>query len=280
MKKIISVSRRTDIPAFFGEWFSVKLKCGFADYKNPFSGKIQRVSLLKEDVSCFVFWSKNFIPFVPVLKDLKENGYNFYFNYTINNYPKIFEPALPDLELLINNLKLLSDSYSSETINWRYDPIIISGHTDIDFQINNFRSLAENLKGYVKRCFISFVSLYKKVVRNFEKLEKLGNVKIYEPDQLIKIEIANMLSEIAQDDGIKVYSCCSDYLVHGLINKASCIDGKLIVDLFYNDKIVDFKNKIKPTRDGCGCYESIDIGEYNTCGHNCVYCYANKLNYF
>jgi DNA repair photolyase len=279
MKKIISVSRRTDIPAFHGEWFSAKMNDGFADYKNPFSGKIHRVSLLKEDVSSFVFWSKNFIPFVPVLKELKEKGFNFYFNYTINNYPKIFEPNLPELELLISNLKFLSDSYSPDTINWRYDPIIISDLTDFQYHFNNFRSLAENLKGYVKRCFISFVCLYKKVTRNFEKLEKANNVKITEPENPLKIELANRLSEIALNNGIKVYSCCSDYLVQKSVNKGSCIDGSLVSDLFYQDKNPDFNIKIKPTRDGCGCYESTDIGEYDTCSHNCIYCYANKSNY-
>ena len=27
-------------------------------------------------------------------------------------------------------------------------------------------------------------------------------------------------------------------------------------------------------REGCGCFESKDIGDYDTCPHGCVYCYA------
>jgi DNA repair photolyase len=36
------------------------------------------------------------------------------------------------------------------------------------------------------------------------------------------------------------------------------------------------KLKPKPTRKGCGCIESTDIGTYDTCRFGCRYCYAAK----
>ena len=44
---IISVSRRTDIPAFYGEWFEQRVSEGFVDVPNPFNRKVRRVSLLE-----------------------------------------------------------------------------------------------------------------------------------------------------------------------------------------------------------------------------------------
>jgi hypothetical protein len=35
--RIISVSRRTDIPAFYAPWFLNRLREGFAGYVNPFA---------------------------------------------------------------------------------------------------------------------------------------------------------------------------------------------------------------------------------------------------
>jgi hypothetical protein len=35
--RIVSVSRRTDIPAFYGEWFKQRVRQGWAVSCNPFS---------------------------------------------------------------------------------------------------------------------------------------------------------------------------------------------------------------------------------------------------
>ena len=274
MRKIISASRRTDIPAFYGDWFMNRLKEGFAGYVNPFWGQKYTVSLTLDNVACFVFWSKNFIPFVDKLKTIDKIGYKFYFNYTINGFPYIFERNVLKKDLLIDNLKKLSDMYSPEYINWRYDPIIISDITNYDFNLKNFDYIASKIEKYVERCFFSFVFLYGKVKKNFIDIQKESRIKIYNPDNDLKIKLANKLADIANQYGIKMYSCCGDYLLGPKIEKAHCIDAKLIKNLFYNNKD-EFKYRIKPTRKECGCTESTDIGTYNTCAHGCMYCYAN-----
>ena len=110
MKKIISVSRRTDIPAFYGDWFMNRLKEGFVGYINPFGGQKYIVSLKPEDVICFVFWSKNYEPFIEKLKIVEDRGYKFYFNYTITGLPNIFECNLVEKEIAIDALKKI-ESY-------------------------------------------------------------------------------------------------------------------------------------------------------------------------
>ena len=271
MRRIISVSRRTDIPAFYGDWFMRRLKEGFAGVVSPFGGRKYVVSLKPEDVVCFVFWSKNFRPFLENLKIIDGLDYKFYFNYTVTALPDTFESNV-EKQSAIETLKLLSRIYTPRHINWRFDPIIISGVCNRDFYIKAFEKLALEFEGFVERCYFSFVTEYNKVKRNFEELERAKGVKITDCSVDIKIELANELASIAERHGIQMFSCCGDYLVNNSIKKAHCIDGGIIRELFFSDGL---SYNHKPTRKECGCTESTDIGTYDTCPHGCVYCYAN-----
>lgn len=42
---IISASRRTDIPALYGDWFINRVRAGFAVVRNPADGRPVRVPL-------------------------------------------------------------------------------------------------------------------------------------------------------------------------------------------------------------------------------------------
>lgn len=91
---IISVSRRTDIPAFYSDWFFNRLEEGFVYVKNPMNiNQIRKISLKKEDVDCFVFWTKNATNLTKRLDEL--NGYNYYFQYAINGYNLDIEVNVP-----------------------------------------------------------------------------------------------------------------------------------------------------------------------------------------
>ena len=185
--------------------------------------------------------------------------------------PEIFENHVNKQEA-INTLKYLSKTYSPAHLNWRFDPIIISNECYRSFFIEQFKKLVKEFAGLVERCYISFVTEYKKVITNFDEFEKTTALKIEYPDIDFKISLANELADIASGHGIQLYSCCCDYLINEKVQKAHCIDGAIIEKLFCPD---GFAYKEKHTRQECGCTESYDIGTYNTCPHGCIYCYAN-----
>jgi len=273
MSRIISVSRRTDVPAFYGSWFQQRLDEGFAGWVNPFGGQRYLVSLKPEDVTALVFWSKNYRPFLPVLEQVRAIGYPTVFNYTITGLPHEFESNLVPTEDAIDSLVELSRIYSPDHINWRYDPIVISSMTPPEFHEQRFAELCAQLQGHVKRCTFSFAIQYGKVARNYQLFEKEHSVKFVDPPQSEQIALASRLTDIATAHDIEMHTCCGDYLIDDRIKKAHCVDGNLISRLFYEGK---WKGAKKPTRKECGCTTSTDIGKYNSCPHGCIYCYANR----
>lgn len=272
--RIISASRRTDIPAFHADWFMSRVEEGFVKWRNPFGGREIETSLAPEDVAAIVFWSKNFGPLTPHLPNLAERGYRFLFHFTITGLPSIFEPHVPPTKVTIPIARELARRFGPETVLWRYDPILISDITPADYHKARFAELASELAGSTGRCYFSFPTFYGKVIRSAARLERETGLRCVDPPIQEKIELANELADIAESFGIRMFTCCGDYLLSDRISKAHCIDAELLSRL-YPDRA--FALRHKGTREECGCFESTDIGEYDTCGHGCVYCYAEWI---
>ena len=172
---ILSVSRRTDIPAFYSDWFFNRMKEGFVYVRNPMNiHQVSRITLSPEVVDCIVFWSKNPRPMLDRLGELKD--YMYYFQYTINAYDQGLEAGVPRKEGIINTFKVLSEAIGPKRVIWRYDPILLTETLDKDYHINYFEELAKRLEGYTNTCVISFVDLYKKTQRNLrDKIAMIGS---------------------------------------------------------------------------------------------------------
>jgi DNA repair photolyase len=270
---IISCSRRTDIPAFYSEWFMDKLKKGCCVTVNPYNPNQQtHISLKPEDVDLFVFWTKNPAPFLKNLDILNNLGYKYYFQYTLNDYPSYLEPHLPIIENRIDSLIKLSNLIGKNKIIWRYDPIIFTDKLDYRYHMTRFTNLLEKLRLYIDMIVISIYDNYVSSDKRLEKYE-IDVIKGLENTYEFK-KLMNQISYFSAEKGLKVYSCAEllNLEPYG-ISPGKCIDGEYIEKTF---NIESIKRKDKNQRKECGCIESKDIGAYNTCPHKCLYCYANK----
>ncbi|WFD09776.1 DUF1848 domain-containing protein [Tepidibacter hydrothermalis] len=266
---ILSVSRRTDIPAFYSDWFFYRLKEGYVYVKNPFNTKqISKIELNTHIVDCFVFWTKDPLPMMNRLDELRE--YNYYFQFTLTSYRKDVETNIRSKKDIIKTFKTLSNNIGKEKVIWRYDPILINDFYTKEYHYKWFEKFASELSNYTNKCVISFLDLYKKTERNTKELNiiKLNEKDIY--------EIAERFSNIGKEYNIDIETCSEAIdLSHYGIKKGKCIDDTLISEII--DSKIDIK-KDDTQREVCGCVKSVDIGQYNTCKHNCLYCYAN-FNY-
>ncbi|MBN2801792.1 MAG: DUF1848 domain-containing protein [Deltaproteobacteria bacterium] len=274
---IISCSRRTDIPALYSEWFKNRIKAGFCIVPNPFNtNQLSTVSLKKQVVDAIVFWSKNPEPMLPQIEMLKDKGYIFYFQYTLNNYPKMIEPSLPSLANRLETFESLSKMLGPWGAVWRYDPIIISSETPYSFHENNFTMLCTSLKGMTSRVVISIVDWYQKTTR---RINENGLTEIDKTEELPKskdmLELLETLAAIAKSYGLEIQTCAESENYENLgITKGKCIDDFIINKL---GGTVSYK-KDKGQREKCLCTKSRDIGINNTCTQGCTYCYATKNN--
>ncbi len=261
---IISASYKTDIPAFYGDWFGERLKSGFVDIRNPYNNRFSRVSLKSDDVDGFVFWTRNISPFLPRLEELQSDGRRFYIQYTITGYPKALESSVPDPVHAVQRVAQLAELYGPEKIVWRYDPILMSTLTPESFHLDTFTGLSEALAGQVTEVVVSFAQYYRKTVRNLKKLEQQGIV-CRDPDLPEKKALLERLSRVAAGNGQVMTVCSQSDLVTDRFSGAACIDAK---------RLGLGPGPDKGNRPGCLCMGSKDIGGYDSCLHGCTYCYA------
>lgn len=264
---ILSVSRRTDIPSYYAEWFYNRIKEGFVCVRNPMNPRqVSEIRITPDVVDCIVFWTKNPLPMMERLDKLK--AYPYYFQFTLTGYGNDVEVNLPDKKtMMIPMFQELSNRIGRERVIWRYDPIFFSDRYTVEYHIETFRAMAEALNGYTDKCVISFLDIYAKIRKNMEGLS------YYELEESELRSFAKEISRIAKQNHISVGSCAEkiDLEDCGIVHNC-CIDKRLI------EKLIGCKlsvGKDKNQRKECGCVESIDIGTYNTCRNGCAYCYAN-----
>lgn len=264
---ILSVSKRTDIPRFYSDWFFNRIEEGFVLVRNPFNyNQISKVAITTDVVDCIVFWTKDPVPMIDKLNLIKD--YNYYFQFTITPYDESIERNMREKKDIINTFIDLSNKIGKERIIWRYDPILINDKYTLDYHKKLFNRMCELISPYTNKCIISFLDGYKKISKNVSE----NNIRCLTEDEMK--HFGREFSSIAKKYNLKMETCAegidlSDYgIEHG-----SCIDKKMIEQVIGCE--LNKLNKSKE-RDNCGCYQSIDIGHYDTCANDCVYCYATR----
>lgn len=281
---IISASYKTDIPTFYGEWFMNRLRDGFCKMVNPYGRQVYTVNLRKEPdaegregVDGIVFWTKNVGPFMKYLPEMADRGYKFAVQHTINGYPRQLEARVVDYDQTVRHMHELAEFAAKHEMHppiWRYDPIVFTDLTSTDWHKGNFEKLARQLEGATDEVVVSFAQIYRKTRRNMDEAasaegfswsehEKIAGTNILPDDRAI--DLLTFLADVANTSSIELRICSQErYLVPGIIEEAHCIDADWFGGTY----------KRHGNRKECACSASRDIGEYDTCPHGCVYCYA------
>ena len=261
---ILNTGSRTDIPAYYSDWFYNRIEAGYVLVRNPYyPSQITKYQLSPAVIDVMVFCTKNPSPMLDRLSLL--SAFDTFWFVTITPYGTEIEPHVPPKEQVIASFRQLSATIGSSRISWRYDPVLITDTYSIAHHIEQFHRMAEALSGYTSQCVVSFIDLYEKTKRNFRGIRSVTN-----SEQEVLIEA---FSHIAKENGLQIHLCCEKAsLVRENVDADGCM-SKAVLEKALGCRL-DVPKK-KAARSECSCLLGADIGAYNTCGHGCLYCYAN-----
>lgn len=262
---ILNTGSRTDIPAFFSDWFYRRVGEGFVMARNPYRPElVSRYALDPQVVDSIVFCTKNPAPMLPRLAELA--AFRQFWFVTCTPYGPEIEPNVPGIDEVLASMVQLSKIAGPRATGWRYDPVFLSEKYTVERHLRTFEHMAAVLEGHVAFCVVSFIDLYAKTRRNFPEARP---VPIEEQRVIVR-----ELVRIGAAHGIGIRLCCED---PSLAECGACVGGCMTREVLERacDIKLDVPASKRSPRAQCDCLLGADIGAYNTCPHGCVYCYAN-----
>lgn len=261
---ILQTGMRTDIPAFYSEWFINRIKEGYVLVRNPYNpSNVTKYRINPDVVDLIAFCTKNPSPMLTQMDILKPYGQ--YWFVTITPYGKEIEPNVPDKRQVIKAFKALSKTVGIDSIGWRYDPIFITEKYSPEFHLKAFEKMAKALSGYTNTCIISFIDLYKKVIKNFPQARMVNKEE--------RLTIGKAFADIGRKYGITIKACAEgEELKPYGVDCNGCLTQSVYETALHSKLNMP---KRKGQRAECACFFGNDIGAYDTCRHFCKYCYAN-----
>ncbi|MDC7294722.1 DUF1848 domain-containing protein [Butyrivibrio sp. DSM 10294] len=261
---IIQTGSRTDIPAFYADWFANRLREGFVYVRNPYNMTyVTKYVLHPSVVDLFSFCSKNPEPMLKYLDLLRP--YGTYWYVTITGYGRDIEPNVPEIPEVTETFKRLSEFAGVDSMGWRYDPIFLDEKYTVGYHLEKFAEIAKTLEGYTETAVISFIDLYQKVKKNFPEAKTIEKKdRLYLGENMVKIAAEHGMTLRPCGEGNELEQFGADC--------SGCMTQEIFEKAVHNTMAFP---KNKNTRAICDCFLGNDIGMYNTCLHMCRYCYAN-----
>ena len=262
---ILNTGCRTDIPAYYGEWFYNRIREGFVLARNPYRPEqVLKYRLDPAVVDALCFCTKNPQPMLSRLGEL--NAFRQFWFVTVTPYGREIEPSVPEKARVLESVRQLSAWVGERAVGWRYDPVFITERYSLEYHLRSFERMSAALSGYVNSCVVSFIDLYEKTRRNFPQ------AKAVSPDE--QKRLIQAFVEIGRKHRISIRTCCenADLAQYGA-DVSGCMT-RAVLEKALDCRLNVPKSKKSP-RAECECLLGADIGMYNTCPHGCVYCYAN-----
>ena len=219
---ILNTGSRTDIPAYYSDWFYHRIQEGYVMVRNPYyPQQVTRYQLEPNLIDVIVFCTKNPQPMLERISQLSH--FQQFWSVTITPYGRDIEPHVPLKERVMDSFQQLSDIVGAKAMSWRYDPVFISEKYSMAYHIESFEQMATVLQGYTQQCVVSFIDLYEKTKRNFPSVREVTAAE--------QAELIEAFSEIAREHDMQIHLCCeNEELIRDHVDAAGCLSQSILED--------------------------------------------------
>lgn len=261
---ILSASVNADVPARYVAWFQHRLDAGYLRVAGSDPWKQRKIVLDRSHIDGIVFWTRDVIPFVPVLDTLRRRGIAFVVQYAVTR------GQLQSAGAAIEAMHALSRRFGSRALVWRYDPVIMDDHHNLEAHVESFTGLAQALAGVVDEGIVAFARPQASA-RGDRDAVVGSHPDTRRPASDHRRELVRRLAEIARDRAMRLSVCADAEALAPGSSPARCIDGRRLADIA--GRAID-----APTagfmRD-CLCARAIDIGDHGGSEPEC-FCGADE----
>jgi len=249
---IISASIKVDMPAHYGAWFMRRLEAGYCRIARADGFGFPQIPLTREAVEGFVFWTRCVDPFVPVLRRLRLDGFAFTVQFAITGYPPSLDPAPINADAAVAQFARLAREFGPRVAVWRYDPLLVTAFTMLDWHVANFGRLARMLSGATDEVVLAFARYGRWARGACRDTASRVNCKPEEMRDLVK-----QLARLANRHGIRLTICAQPDLLAPGAAPARCIDAQRLG----NGAGQLFAIETAGFTSGCLCARATDIGD-------------------
>jgi uncharacterized protein DUF1848 len=255
---ILSCSVNADVPASCAAWFQHRLDAGYLRVAGSDPWKQRKIALERAHIDGIVFWTRDVMPFLPVLDALQRRGIAFVVQYAL------IEEREPPALSAVAAMRALSRRFGTRAVVWRYDPVALDARSGGGLHVRAFANLAQELEGIVDEAIVAFARPRTGRTRSTRDESKSAATNPAAASEQRR-DLVRRLAEIARARAMRLSVCADAEALAPGSSPARCIDARRLADVA--GRTID-----APTagfmRD-CLCARAVDIGDHGGAEPEC-----------
>ena len=181
--------------------------------------------LIAKRLTALYFGRGNLIPFIDNLEEIHVHGYPFVVHVTIVEYPSAINLFVPPVDVQAAAFIGLANAYGLGVLVCRYDPIVLSPLTPVEFHLENFERKFMRLMGSTDEVVIPFKTPYRRSRRNLDAATNRCGFNWWQAVESEFMALSREFASNAASNGMQVSLCSQPQFQILEVHTATCVDA-------------------------------------------------------